>query len=175
LKVDIPHPDPTDQPYYYKLPGNSSNGETAHDDFVNAAVVEVCMEDRFGSSAFFSIPGPIVLGPSGTTHEHAPGSDIWTAKVVKYGRLGRKDDIVEGGKRAINRKWKEWGVILTGSQLLLYRDPPWMLSLLARLPAQNDAPLAHRVTLTRPDEFFPLRNSIAVHDMSYLKVCVASK
>ena len=41
-------------------------------------------------------------------------------KITKLGVIDRKDDLIEGGKKASSRKWKTWSVMLTGSQLLLF-------------------------------------------------------
>lgn len=145
--------------------------EAIHADFVQAVSIEVNMDNHMVSPAFFSIPSPMVGGsPMGMSPDLASGSTIWAVKVIKYGLLSRKDDMVEGGKKAINRKWKDWGVILTGSQLLLYRDPAWCLSVLARLhDSEESLPTTH-VTLLRPDELLPIKDAIAVRDDSYAKV-----
>jgi hypothetical protein len=41
-------------------------------------------------------------------------------RMSKVGLLTRKDDLLEGGKKGNWRKWKQWTVILTGSQLLFF-------------------------------------------------------
>lgn len=41
-------------------------------------------------------------------------------RVTRAGRLRRKDDTLDGGRKASNRKWREYGVVLSGSQLLFF-------------------------------------------------------
>lgn len=45
---------------------------------------------------------------------------ISSLKITKVGLLSRKEDLVEGGKKAPSRKWRGWSVVLTGSQLLFF-------------------------------------------------------
>lgn len=93
--------------------------------------------------------------------------------------LTSEDDLIEGGKKAGNRKWKSWSVILTGSQLLFFKDPTWALSLLdqarsSQLDGTSPGQLLFpRMTTFKPDEVFSVKNSIAIFDRSYSKVCHA--
>jgi hypothetical protein len=55
------------------------------------------------------------------TGKEANGISALThVRMTKVGLLTRKDDLLEGGKRGNWRKWKQWTVILTGSQLLFF-------------------------------------------------------
>mgnify|MGYP002718776048 FL=1 len=45
---------------------------------------------------------------------------ISSLKITKVGLLSRKEDLVEGGRKAPSRKWRGWSVVLTGSQLLFF-------------------------------------------------------
>jgi hypothetical protein len=68
----------------------------------------------------------------------------------KIGILNRKDDIVEGGKRAIARKWKGWGAIVTNSQLLFYRDAAQVMNIQATIRGiGRPSPAANRINETR--------------------------
>lgn len=97
-------------------------------------------------------------------------------KVISMGVLSRKDDLLEGGRRAPSRKWKEWGVLLTGSQLLFFRDPNWVTSLTAGLSEKNPSELGKLQTKPlsmasfQPDEVVSLREMVALYDTSYNKV-----
>lgn len=174
LRVDFNSVRALDDPYSYELPGHPMDNEIIHAEFVKAPSVEVSMDSHMVSPAFFNIPGPMVGGsPMGLPADFSVQPTVWTVKVIKYGLLSRKEDTVEGGKRAINRKWRDWSVILTGSQLLLYRDPAWSLGLLARLSDLDQLTETSRVTMTRPDELLPLKDAIAVHDKSYTRVRVS--
>jgi hypothetical protein len=99
-----------------------------------------------------------------------PTNEVWTLKVTKVGLLDRKDDTVEGGKKAINRKWKTWSVILTGSQILLFRDPSWATSLLAQPKTPEGRVVIPQASLFKPDELLSVKDAIAVFDKSYTKV-----
>ncbi|KAF8523156.1 hypothetical protein BU17DRAFT_44111 [Hysterangium stoloniferum] len=90
-------------------------------------------------------------------------------KIVKAGGLIRKDDTIEGGKRSTNRKWREWSVVLTSSQLLFFRDLSFASHLLdlsfANGTQQSDADEA----LLNPDDVVHLYECIAVYDTTYTK------
>lgn len=133
-------------------------------------MIEVgAVETTKSSSSFFPVTVGGMPGPMGAMGEFfLPTDDVWTLKVTKVGLLDRKDDTVEGGKKATNRKWKTWSVLLTGSQLLLFRDSSWATLLL-------DSPDGHVVipqaSLFKPDELLSVKDAIAVFDKSYTKVC----
>jgi len=96
------------------------------------------------------------------------GGEVSTLRVTKVGILNRKDDFLEGGKKSSNRRWRPWSVILTGSQLLLFRDPAWATGLLA----QTESPDAQSVfppPVFKPDELLSVKDAIAVFDRSYTK------
>ncbi|KAG8762675.1 hypothetical protein FRC11_008135 [Ceratobasidium sp. 423] len=81
--------------------------------------------------------------------------------VNKLGLLSRKDDLLEGGRRAVNRKWRRWAVVLTGSQLLLFRETAW-----ASLDPQQPSPEASSL---RPEEVVSLKDAVALYDVGYDK------
>jgi hypothetical protein len=110
-------------------------------------------------------------GPTGALGDFFPSTgEIWTLKVAKVSLLDRKDDIVEGGKKATNRKWKTWSIILTGSQLLFFRDPSWATSLLAQSKSPDGHVIIPQASLFKPDELLSVKDAIAVFDKSYTKV-----
>lgn len=81
---------------------------------------------------------------------------------------------MEGSKKS--RKWKSWSVILTGSQLLFFKDPAWALTLLEQMKSplvdrQSGQPLLPRMTNFKPDEVFPIKDCIAAYDTMYSEVC----
>ena len=102
------------------------------------------------------------IGPSSLT------DDSGVLKVTKIGLLNRKDDVLEGGRRASNRKWKQWTVILTGSQLLFFRDPSSFLGAQS-VPADAQVTLP-QTTMGKPDELMSVKDAVAVFDRSYAKV-----
>ena len=93
--------------------------------------------------------------------------DTCRLKVIKAGVLNKKDDLAEGGKKALNRKWKTWGVVLSDSHLLFCRDPT--------LAPVSSPELCQRAggagnDKFRPDDTYSLKDGIAVFDYSYKKV-----
>ncbi|CAE7140397.1 unnamed protein product [Rhizoctonia solani] len=81
--------------------------------------------------------------------------------VNKLGVLSRKDDLLEGGRRAANRKWRRWAVVLTGSQLLLFREAAWAI-LDPQQPSVETSSL-------RPEEVISLKDAVALYDVGYDK------
>lgn len=170
-------------PYSFLGTGNSWDDEEVRQAFTSATVIEVAKSvERMPPTGFFSLPvsgtvgTPLIAASSLHTATGAlpePSAvtrkDNWTLKVTKIGVLVRKDDTIEGGKRAPNRKWREWTVILTGSQLLFFRDPTWAETFL-----RQDEGAETPSSLLRPDELLAVKDAVAVFDASYTKVGSAS-
>jgi hypothetical protein len=113
---------------------------------------------------------------------------VWSSSPASKSRTSRltpltsllAEDLGEGGKKATNRKWKEWSVILTGSQLLFFKDPHWALVLLEKADDESVDPtrasigkgriLLPKMASFKPDEVLSVKDSIAVVDTSYTKV-----
>ncbi|KIO20475.1 hypothetical protein M407DRAFT_81501 [Tulasnella calospora MUT 4182] len=93
-------------------------------------------------------------------------------KVTKLGVLNRKEDLLEGGKRSSNRKWKEWSVLLTGSQLLFFKDLNLAQSIM-ELPTPTAAAPGNSAPRYRlpasPDEAMSVKDSVALFDTGYRK------
>ncbi|WVQ95629.1 hypothetical protein IAU59_002727 [Kwoniella sp. CBS 9459] len=104
-------------------------------------------------------------------HEDQTNETEMVLRVTKVGLLSRKDDNTESSKKA-SRKWKSWSVILTGSQLLFFKDPTWALTLLEQARSTDGTERAGQMLLPRqtsfkPDEVFSLKECIAVWDRTY--------
>jgi hypothetical protein len=159
-------------PYSFHGTAGPWDEEVVRLSFINAEVVQVSdiNESQLSNSPYFSIAvtgGP--LNPMGSILPAMPitaRQDTWSLKVTKVGALQRKDDIADGGRRAPNRKWREWTVILTGSQLLFFRDPTWANTFLSQ-----DEGAETPSSLLRPDELLSVKDAVAVYDRSYHKVC----
>lgn len=125
---------------------------------------------------------PSLAYPPGelTLDEPWPG-EILTLRVTKVGVLWRKDELAEGGRRASSRKWREWSVVLTGSQLLFFRDPSVATGL---IPSSFESPkddvaagttvskaqfLVPEIEILRPDEILSVEDSVALCDATYDK------
>lgn len=84
------------------------------------------------------------------------------------------DDATDSSNRKTSRKWKSWSVILTGSQLLFFKDPFWALTLQEQMKSdsvnakrdEKGQVLLPRVARFVPDEVFPVKDAVAVWDRS---------
>lgn len=77
------------------------------------------------------------------------------------------DDILDGGRKASNRKWKQFKVALTSSQLLFFKDVYWDQNLMEHPESGN---LMLPENAVKPDEVISVSDAIAVFDSSYTKV-----
>ncbi|KAF9452613.1 hypothetical protein P691DRAFT_803728 [Macrolepiota fuliginosa MF-IS2] len=171
LRIDVESYIPLLDPFSYQGTAGKWDEEELLLAFANAHVIEVGAGTT-RPTAFFGIAAggsssPVVptnSGPSDIYHE-----DLSTLRVTRVGLMNRKDDLLEGGKKPLNRKWKTWCVVLTGSQLLFSRDPTWMNALLNRVETNNGQNIMPQSAVLRVDELLSVKNTIAVHDRSYTK------
>ena len=168
LRVDVEDAVPLANPYTFRGPADDANYEEAHEKFLRARSADIAMETSLVSPTFFNISSPM-LSTSPINDDTVPAYTGYVVKLVKIGILNRKDDIVEGGKRAIARKWKGWGAIVTNSQLLFYRDAAQVMNIQRQCEESVDLP-PPRFGLAKPDELWSLKNVLAVSDKSYTKV-----
>lgn len=175
LRVRVQVYVPLISPYHYQGTAGSWDEQELLRAFALADVVGVCTSDnRYYPTPWFSLgvsggPGPMTLSnlPSPT---FSTSGDVFTLRVTKVGVLSRKDDILEGGRKAMNRKWKEWSVLLTGSQLLLYRDASCAVTIRAHADAVKGDMSLPRSFIPKPDELLSVKDAVAVFDKSYTKV-----
>lgn len=175
LRVPVESYVPLENPYSFKGTKLSWDEEDLQNAFARAAVIEVGGVDAYKpSSPFFALSVGGLSSPManvGALPEVLPPTgEVWTLKLTKVGLLNRKDETIEGGKKATNRKWKMWSVILTGSQLLLFRDPSWATTLLAQPHSSDGQVIIPQAALFKPDELISVKDSIAMFDKSYTKV-----
>lgn len=176
LRVDIESYIPLESPYSYEGTAGPWNEEELLRAFALANVIEVGAPDQNRSTSFFNLgtvtgapPSPLVASMGASPQIPHSTGDAWTLRVTKVGLLNRKDDVLEGGKKAMNRKWKLWSVILTGSQLLFFRDPS-AATLLTQSSSPNGQIIYPESPVFRPDELLSVKDAIAVFDKSYIKV-----
>ncbi|TFY68354.1 hypothetical protein EVJ58_g1044, partial [Rhodofomes roseus] len=172
LRVNVAAIIPPESPYFYKGTGGSWDEEELLRAFTTARAVAIATEGQYGTTPFFGLsvsggPGPLQAPvTTGMPTVEAYGG-MASVRVTKVGLLQRKDDTVEGGRRAMTRKWREWCVLLTGSHLLFFRDPSWAASIQAMLaPGRRHAP---QPVMPQPDEYVSVKDCIAVFDKSYAK------
>ncbi|PPQ73222.1 hypothetical protein CVT24_010032 [Panaeolus cyanescens] len=163
LRVDVESCLPLSNPFSFRGINPTWVEEELHCSFVHASAI------RLG----FRVVNGVTVVTSNLTHPTNPvlptsdtQSETRYLKVAKMGLLNRKDDLLEGGRRSHNRKWRMWGVMLTGSQLLFFRDSSVIVQLVQVLKSSEESVPS---LLTRPDEIFSLKDAIAAHDRSYTK------
>ncbi|KAH8100636.1 hypothetical protein BXZ70DRAFT_893014 [Cristinia sonorae] len=173
LRVDVQSIVPMASPYVYLGTGGPWDEDELQHSFAMASVIEVRAPDSFYPAPWFSLgagsgAGPIAIGAA-LPHSYPEQLESFSLKVTKVGLLMRKDDVMEGGRRAMNRKWKEWSVLLTGSQLLLSRDSSWANLIQARADPANGELSMPQPMIPKPDELLSVKDAVAVFDRSYTK------
>ncbi|KAL6299012.1 hypothetical protein BKA93DRAFT_743112 [Sparassis latifolia] len=172
LRINVHSLVPVESPYGYQGTGGPWDEEELLRVFVMASVVEVSvMENRYLSSPWFGLstpggPGPIFQSSLPIT-ALPPQGETWSLKVTKVALLLRKEDTIDGGRRAMNRKWREWSVLLTGSQLLFFRDVSFVASLRAQIDPSVGRAVFPQAAAPHPDEFLTVKDAVAVYDRSY--------
>ncbi|KAI0724444.1 hypothetical protein C8T65DRAFT_734068 [Cerioporus squamosus] len=176
LRVDVHALVPPESPYFYQGTAGPWNEDELQRAFALATMVEVVgMETRYLASPWFNMsvaggPSPMFQSSLAALPPLPPASGgVFVIKVTKVGLLLRKEDIIEGGRRALSRKWREWCVLLTGSQLLFFRDTTWAGTIQTQVERTNGQVLLPHTSLPQPDEMVSVRDTIAVFDKSYTK------
>ncbi|KAI0704903.1 hypothetical protein BC835DRAFT_1410243 [Cytidiella melzeri] len=172
LRVDIRPYVPVTSPYFYQGTAGAWQEDKLLRAFAMASVVEVPSEHKHLAPTWFGLnvgAGPGASALVSTPTFSAVPYEIVTLKVTKVGLLLRKDDILEGGRKATSRKWKEWSVLLTGSQLLFHRDASWAQSIQTRIDSTDEVVALSHTVMPRPDELYSVRDAVAVFDRSYTK------
>ena len=166
---------PLENPYTYEGTNGPWNEQELHCAFVKARAIEIDLPVTDRPSTIFSLSPSDNLNSPVSKFNDFPNifssrGKTWNLNITKSGLLNRKDDTSEGGKKNTNRKWKSWSVVLTGSQLLFFRDTTSTLQTLSTDFSMHPP----STTILRPDELFSLKDSIAVYDRSYTKVTYMS-
>jgi hypothetical protein len=177
LRIQVDKVIPSKTPYHYLGTAESWDYEELRQAFAEASVVELGDKDiskRINAShnAFsgFAVTSPAVI-PLNLSTRMAPAAfnDVWTFKLTKIGIVNRKEDVLDGGKRSSGRKWRQFKVALTGSQLLFFRDLKWDYQLVEKRGNPNVLTLPDATTV-RPDEVLSVNDAVALFDSSYTKV-----
>lgn len=164
---------PLTSPYFYQGSGGRWDEDKLLRAFAMASVVEVASESRYTAPPWFGLNvggGPSTIAMVTASSYASMAVEITSLKVTKVGTLLRKDEAIEGGRKANNRKWKEWSILLTGSQLLFSRDPTWAALIQARASAGDGMVALQHGSMPRPDEMYTVKDAVAVYDRSYTKV-----
>ncbi len=141
--------------------------------FANATAIEIVLDNRLAPPFFGmgSPPSPLIGPLGGLPDSPSLTGEMYTLRVSKAGVLSRKDDTLEGGKKSTHRKWRPMSVILTGSQLLFFRDLTWANTLAFGSDSSSGNQVIYpQATVFNPDESISVKDCIAVWDESYTKV-----
>lgn len=171
--MDVEEYIPLESPYSHEGTSRLQNEEDIHETFSKAGTIKVGgVERRMSTSVFTLNVGGFSSPPNPnqiSDHLYSP-QQTSALKVAKAGLLIRKDITLEIGKRPKTGKWRSWSVILTSSQLLLFRDHMWATSLQEQMRERDGRTLVPPVPLRKPDEVLPLKDSVALRDRSHDKV-----
>ncbi|KAG9293217.1 hypothetical protein G9A89_010588 [Geosiphon pyriformis] len=155
---------PLENPYSYKGTLPVMDTHYLHRAFINAHTIRITgVRARRNSGEPFH---PTVSSDPSWEDDEKAGTFL--LKITKAGRLSRKVDLVEGGKKATGflRSWKEFGVILSGSQLMFFKDSSWFDNQMSEfLNTLN----ATKIPVLKPDVILMTADSVAVFDKSYKK------
>jgi hypothetical protein len=166
LRVDVNSYIPLENPFTYEGTNGPWHEEYPHNIFLKALLID--MELPLAFRSMFSLYSNVSAAtPDGC-------QETCRMKVIKAGVLNKKDDLAEGGKKAMSRKWKTWGVVLSSSHLLFSRDPTSASVSLTSAPElkQSGGAVSNRFRL---DDIYSLKDVIAVYDRSYKKVMIFPK
>lgn len=153
----------TEDPYSYLDPKQTLDPAKIQMTFVNTGVLQL-ISARSRPAAFESQDARD--NPEGTK----PG--VVDLKVTKVGVLWRKST-----KRKKTRSpWQEWGAILTGSQLYLFKNVAWVKSLLAQHSqhvkhGNHSSPVIFKPPISdfKPDALIKTDEAVALLDASYIR------
>ncbi|GAA5997840.1 hypothetical protein JCM5350_002746, partial [Sporobolomyces pararoseus] len=193
FRVDVESHIPFKSPFSYTGTTSFLNATTLHSLFAKAPILQTSNRPRASSRSQVSgtngtlqspaqplAGSPLTPTVSSSTFVATSARDksaISNLRITKVGVLSRKEDLAEGGKKAASRKWKAWSVVLTGSQLLFFKDAHFASSLQQSLhtaaassqPRPDDT---HVLVFTlqtpfKPDAVLSLNNTVALYDSTY--------
>ncbi|KAI5209236.1 hypothetical protein E4T38_02546 [Aureobasidium subglaciale] len=152
-----------EDPYSYLGTANFFDMKRLQKAFVNTAILQI-ISARSRPAAF----------ESQATRDNPSESAIGLVdlKVTKVGVLWRKST-----KRKKTRSpWQEWGAILTGSQLYLFKNVTWVKGLMSQYHTHvkqegTNAPVIFKPPIQdfKPDALIKTDDAVALLDRSYLK------
>ena len=190
FRPEIDHLIPEDSPFSYTGTLSAFDVERLNAAFLHAPSIEIAT----GRPAMPTAPGAQPSDLSAASSDAAAAQqhdEVVTLKVTKVGVVSRKDDVADGGRKAGSRKWKTSGLLLTGSQLLIFKDIVWTSALQSQILDQvghsqmsngikrsnsekidlveGGVIISPRITYFRPDGVISLAGAVAVKDSTYAK------
>ncbi|KAL1690360.1 hypothetical protein GGG16DRAFT_92381 [Schizophyllum commune] len=177
LRIDIGSIIPNRSPFLYQGTAGPWDADELHRVFAQAGMIEVGAVDPtalqrvnpFFTMAATAQPTPMIASPLGEISRSPPQERVYTLKLTKVGLLNRKEDLLEGGRKSTNRKWRSWSVMLTGSQLFFFRDASWAETLKDYAELGSNSQMLPPPGVNQPDEWVSVKDAVAVYDRSYTK------
>ncbi|KAJ9476959.1 Arf guanine nucleotide exchange factor SYT1 [Pseudozyma hubeiensis] len=180
LRPDLEDAIPEDSPFSFTGSLSTFDVDRLNSAFLHAPSIEIVTTKTPSEQPGAAVPNSLEAE-----------EEVVSLKVTKVGVVNRKDDVSDGGKKAASRKWKTSGLLLTGSQLLLFKDVIWINALQSQIldqvghsllcngiPTEDDADndvveggvvITPRITYFKPDGVISLADAVAVKDHSYAK------
>ncbi|KAK5137824.1 hypothetical protein LTR08_006592 [Meristemomyces frigidus] len=154
-----------DDPYSYRAGQEKLDPHYLQRAFTHTGILQI-ISARSRPSAYegsFSITNP---------HSVDTQAGIIDLKITKVGTLWRK----AAKKKKARSPWQEWGAILTGSQLYLFKNAHWAKGLVHQFTGQQKhglprTPVIFKPPLTefKPDALIKTDNAVALVDATYNK------
>ncbi|KAF7791941.1 hypothetical protein EIP86_002967 [Pleurotus ostreatoroseus] len=169
LRVDVQSHIPLTSPYFYHGTLNGWQEDGLLRAFAQANAIEIAADhNKYVGTPWFGLgvgAGPTTIaGPL-----YASSSpEVAVLRVTRVGIVLRKEDSLDS-RKSNNRKWREWSVLLTGSQLLWSRDTAWAATVQAHMDRPHAGSTPSRKLVPKPDELLSLRDAVAVYDRSYVR------
>ncbi|KAK4051990.1 hypothetical protein OIO90_004520 [Microbotryomycetes sp. JL221] len=188
LRLDIASVIPERSPFSFTGTTSFFNATSLHRLFAQAPILRIETRSRSKAStlplsattdgaALAQVQSNTTFVPASRADKSSPDSDLVSSiKVTKIGMLSRKEDLAEGGRKSSSRKWRGWSVILTGSQLLFFKDAPIWAHLLqqellkrAQQSPSDQVPVFTIQAPFKPDAVLSLAHTAAIYDSTYAK------
>ncbi|KAK2461793.1 hypothetical protein APHAL10511_006256 [Amanita phalloides] len=171
LRVNVHSYIPAENPFSYEGTAGPWDIDKLQHDFSSVAILLVDGPDQWRDSSDTAIVTPqFEVDAAGCFPQIPPLLATTCAlKITKVSLLNKKDDILVGGKKATNRKWRSWTVVLTTSHLLFFRDPSFVNTLRSYLESSRERVRLPDYVPFKPDESLAIRDSIAIFDQLYTK------
>ena len=110
------------------------------------------------------------MSQAGISNPEEAQAGVVDIMVTKVGILWRKDS----KKKKTRSPWQEWGGVLTGSQLYLFRSSAWVKGLIHQYEVHQkqgnkDTAVVFKPPLTefKPDAFLSTEDAVALRDSTY--------
>ena len=161
LRPNLKHVMNLEDPYNYLGTAQAFNVRNLQRSFFRCGVLQI-VSARSRPDAFMS--------PSTIDNPQEAQAGVVEIKVTKVGILWRKDT----KKRAARSPWQEWGAILTGTQLYLFKNSNWVKQLIYQCEqhqkqGHGSSPVIFKPPLQefKPDAFLSTENAVALIDSNY--------